>query len=41
MMTTYRNSVTRIIPRMAAIRRWMSNPTTEDPVGSVLNKESD
>jgi hypothetical protein len=42
MMSTYRNSVTRLIPRMATIRRWMSNPSaTGDPDGSVINKESD
>jgi hypothetical protein len=40
MMSTYRNTVTRLIPRMVAIRRWMSNPTTDDPVGSVINKEN-
>ncbi len=41
MMSTYRNSVTRLIPKMVAIRRWMNNPTTDDPVGSVVNKEND
>jgi hypothetical protein len=40
MMSSYRNSVTRLIPRMASIRRWMSNPTTDDPAGSVINKEN-
>jgi hypothetical protein len=38
MMSSYRNSVTRIIPRMVAIRRWMNNPTTDDPAGSVISK---
>jgi hypothetical protein len=38
MMSSYRNSVTRIIPRMVAIRRWMNNPTTDDPAGSVIPK---
>jgi hypothetical protein len=36
MMSTYRNRVTRIIPRMVAIRRWMNNPTLGDPSGSVI-----
>jgi hypothetical protein len=40
MMSTYRNTVTRLIPRMVAIRRWMSNPITDDPAGSVINKEN-
>jgi hypothetical protein len=41
MMMTYRNNVTRLIPRMASIRKWLNNPVTGDPSGSVLNKESD
>jgi hypothetical protein len=41
MMSTYRNSVTRLIPRIASIRRWMNNPTTPDPAGSVINKENE
>jgi hypothetical protein len=40
-MSTYRNSVTRVIPRMASIRRWMNNPSTPDPAGSVINKAND
>jgi hypothetical protein len=38
MMSTYRNRVTRLIPKMVAIRRWMNNPATGDPAGSVINK---
>jgi hypothetical protein len=41
MMSSYRSTVTRLIPRMVAIRRWMNNPTTDDPAGSVINKEND
>jgi hypothetical protein len=41
MMSSYRNSVTRLIPRIASIRRWMNNPTTPDPAGSVINKENE
>jgi hypothetical protein len=41
MMSTYRNSVTRLIPKMASIRRWMNNPVTDDPADSVINKEND
>jgi hypothetical protein len=40
MMSTYRNDVTRLIPKMASIRRWMNNPTTDDPADSVIKKES-
>jgi hypothetical protein len=40
MMSTYRNDVTRLIPKMASIRRWMNNPVTDDPAGSVVEKES-
>jgi hypothetical protein len=40
MMSTYRNDVTRLIPKMASIRRWMNNPVTGDPAGSVVEKES-
>jgi hypothetical protein len=40
MMSTYRNNVTRLIPKMASIRRWMNNPVEGDPAGSVVNKES-
>jgi hypothetical protein len=40
MMSTYRNSVTRLIPKMASIRRWMNNPVTDDPADSVINKEN-
>jgi hypothetical protein len=38
MMSSYRTKVTRLIPRMASIRRWMSNPTADDPAGSVVEK---
>jgi hypothetical protein len=41
MLFNYRNAVTRLIPKMAAIRRWMNNPVTDDPAGSVLNKENE
>lgn len=41
MMSTYRNKVTRVIPKMVAIRRWMNNPTADDPAGSVINKENE
>jgi hypothetical protein len=40
LMSSYRNSVTRLIPRMVAIRRWMNNPTTDDPTGSVIPREN-
>jgi hypothetical protein len=39
-MSNYKTTVTRLIPRMAAIRRWMNNPTTDDPAGSVINTPS-
>lgn len=35
MMSSYRSSVTRLIPRMVSIRRWMNNPSTPDPADSV------
>jgi hypothetical protein len=41
MMSTYRTHVRRVIPRMAAIRKWMNNPTTGDPAGSVINESAD
>jgi hypothetical protein len=39
MMGTYRTQVIRLIPKMGAIRKWMSNPMTEDPEGSVKPKK--
>jgi hypothetical protein len=39
MMGTYRTQVIRLIPKMGAIRKWMSNPVTEDPEGSVKPKK--
>jgi hypothetical protein len=41
MMSTYRNRVTRVIPRMVSIRRWMNNPRLGDPAGSVINKSNE
>ena len=41
MMSSYRSHVTRLIPRMVAIPRWMNNPTTLDPAGSVIRKAND
>jgi hypothetical protein len=41
MLFNYRNAVTRLIPKMAAIRRWMNNPVTDDPAGSVIDKENE
>jgi len=40
-MSTYKTTVTRLIPKMSAIRRWMSNPRVEDPADSVIRKKSD
>jgi hypothetical protein len=40
MMSSYRTKVTRLIPKMVSIRRWMSNPITDDPAGSVVERES-
>ncbi len=41
MMSNYHTAVTRLIPKMVAIRRWMNNPTTDDPAGSVIAKGND
>jgi hypothetical protein len=40
MMSSYKNTVTRLIPKMVAIRRWMGHPIGDDPVGSVINKNN-
>ena len=39
MMSSYRTTVTRLIPKMVAIRKWMNNPDTADPEGSVVIRE--
>lgn len=40
MMSSYRTAVTRLIPKMVAIRKWMNNPDTADPEGSVVIQEN-
>ena len=40
MMSTYRNHVTWLIPKMASIRRWMSNPASDALADSVFDKEN-
>lgn len=40
MMSSYRLSVTRLIPKMVAVRKWMNNPDTDDPDDSVVMREN-
>lgn len=40
MMSSYRLSVTRLIPKMVAVRKWMNNPDKDDPDDSVVMREN-